>query len=154
MFQSALPLLVAVVFTGAATAAEVAKGKPLTMADVLASSEPSDWRPLDPENTIYLELSTGRVVFELAPTFAPQHVANIKALAREHYYDGLAIIRAQDNYVVQWGDADVDKPESARTIHHAKKTLAAEFDRSLDKRFRSRGCRMGMCMPARLVFPE
>ena len=53
------------------------------MADVLASSEPSDWRSLDPENTLYMDLASGRIVIELAPAFAPQHVVNVKALARE-----------------------------------------------------------------------
>jgi len=42
------------------------------------------------------------VVIELAPEFAPNHVANIKTLAHEKYWDGLAIIRVDDNYVVQW----------------------------------------------------
>ena len=70
------------------------------IADAVKASKPSDWRPLDPDNTLYLELPSGRVVMELAPEFAPQHVANIKALVAEQYYDGLAIIRAQDNWVV------------------------------------------------------
>ena len=96
--------------------------KPKTMADVLARSMPSDWRALDPENTLYLELATGRVVIELAPAFAPRHTANIKALVREHYFDALAIVRVQDNYVVQWAD-----PESTREIRNAKRTLPAEF---------------------------
>src|SRR5205814_392139 len=106
--------------------------KPPTMAEVLASSKPGDWRQLDPENTLYLELANGRVVIELAPAFAPAHVANVKALAREHYYDGLAIVRVQDNYVVQWADPDADKPASARKIQNAKRTLPGEFDRSID----------------------
>jgi peptidylprolyl isomerase len=116
----------------AAFGAEATKSKPLTMADVLAASKPGDWRPLDPENTLYVELPSGRVVIELAPSFAPQHVANVKALAREHYFDGLAILRAQDNYVVQWGDPDAEKPELKRKIQNAKPTLPAEFDRALD----------------------
>ncbi len=102
------------------------------MADVLAASRPDDWRPLDPENTLYFELATGRVVIELAPTFAPNHVANVKALAREHYYDGLAILRVQDNYVAQWGDPHSDQPHLARKVVHAKRTLPAEFDHALD----------------------
>jgi len=106
---------------------------PIT-ADVLAASAPGDWRPLDPENTLYMELASGRVVIELAPAFAPNHVANVKALARERYYDGLAIVRVQDNYVAQWADPDADKPELARKIQHAHKTLQAEFDRALDPR--------------------
>ena len=102
------------------------------MAYVLAQSKPADWRPLDPENTLYIELAAGRVIIELAPAFAPQHVANVKALAREKYYDGLAIVRAQDNYVVQLADPDAEKPERARKIKSAQKTLAPEFDRAFD----------------------
>jgi peptidylprolyl isomerase len=95
-----------------------------TMADVLAASKPSDWRPLDPENTLYMDLPTGRVVIELQPEFAPKHVANLRALARAGYFDGLAITRSQENYVVQWGQADADKP-----MGEAKKSLPPEFTR-------------------------
>lgn len=102
--------------------------KPLTMTDVIAASKPSDWRPLDADNTLYVELPSGRVVIELAPAFAPNHVANIKALVRENYFDGLAIIRSHDNYVVQWGD-----PDGKREIKNAKKTLPAEFFVPIDK---------------------
>jgi len=102
------------------------------MADVLAASKPGDWRALDPENTLYMDLAVGRVVIELAPTFAPLHVANVKALAREKYYDGLAIVRVQDNYVVQWADPGAENPERARKIQHAQRNLPAEFERSLD----------------------
>jgi peptidylprolyl isomerase len=102
------------------------------MAEILSTSQPGDWRPLNPENTLYLELPSGRVVIELAPAFAPNHVANVKALVREHYFDGLAIVRVQDNYVVQWADPNAEKPELARKIQHAKRTLPPEFERSLD----------------------
>jgi peptidylprolyl isomerase len=103
-----------------------------TMAEVLAASQPGDWRPLDPEKTLYLELAAGRIVIELAPDFAPHHVANVKALAREHYFDGLAVVRCQDNYVVQWADPNAEKPELKKPIQHAQATLAPEFDRELD----------------------
>jgi peptidylprolyl isomerase len=105
-----------------------------TMAEILTSSKPADWRSLDPENVLYLELPSGRVVIELAPDFAPQHVANVKALVHEHYFDGLAIVRVQDNYVVQWADPDAEKPESARKIQHARRTLPPEFERSIDRK--------------------
>src|SRR5579864_4621727 len=101
--------------------------RPKTMADVLAASKPSDWRALDPQNTLYMELATGRVVIELAPRFAPNHVATIRALAREHYYDGLVIERVQDDYVVQWGDPDDRRPTGT-----VPRSLAAEFSRSSD----------------------
>jgi peptidylprolyl isomerase len=111
-------LMAAVAFPAGAAAAGP------TMAEVLAASKPADWRPLDPENTLYLELPAGRVVMELAPDFAPRHVANIRTLAREQFFDGLAIVRVQDNYVVQWGDPDGNRP-----VGDAQKTLAAEFTR-------------------------
>ncbi|MFO1394365.1 MAG: peptidylprolyl isomerase [Steroidobacteraceae bacterium] len=96
--------------------------KPKTMADVIAASSPSDWRPLAPENTIYLDLGTGRVVIELAPAFAPEHAANIRALVRGGYFDGLSVIRSQDNFVVQWAD-----PDGKRPLGDARATLPPEF---------------------------
>jgi peptidylprolyl isomerase len=99
--------------------------RPLTTADVIATSSPSDWRPLDPQNTVYLELPAGRVIIELATQFAPHHASNIQALAREGYFDGTAIVRSQDNYVVQWAD-----PDGKRPVKNAQKTLAAEFERT------------------------
>jgi peptidylprolyl isomerase len=110
----------------ASPAAADAAGKPLTAAEVLAASTPADWRGLDAHNTLYLELASGRVIIELAPRFAPNHVANVEALARGRYFDDLAIVRAQDNYVVQWADPDGKKPVGA-----AQRTLAAEFERPL-----------------------
>src|SRR5260221_10742172 len=101
----------------------VLAAKPLNMTEVLAASSPSDWRPLDPDNTLYVELPGGRVVIELAPAFAPLHVANIKTLARSKYFDGLSIIRVQDNYVAQWGD-----PGNRHPIPPGIGKIAPEFD--------------------------
>jgi peptidylprolyl isomerase len=113
----------AVVIAGPASAAEPGEdAAPMTSAQVLASMSPSDWRPLDEQNTLYLELESGRVIIELAPAFAPAHVANIRTLVRQKYFDGLAVIRAQDNYVVQWGD-----PDGQRTLGEASETLPPEF---------------------------
>ena len=97
-----------------------------TAAEVLSASSPSDWRALDPQETLYLELPVGRVIIEMAPVFAPNHVANVTALAREGYFDGLAFMRSQDDYVVQWGDAPGKKP-----LQKAVRTLPAEFERPL-----------------------
>jgi peptidylprolyl isomerase len=112
------------------TVAATAAAPPATTAEVLAATRPADWRPLDPEHTLYLELASGRVVVELAPAFAPRHAANIRALVRGRYFDGLAIVRAQDNYVVQWGDPDGDDAAKRRDVGTAKRTLPAEFTRS------------------------
>ncbi len=94
---------------GPASAPELA-AKPVTVADLLAGSPAADWRVPNPDDTLYLELAHGRVVIELATRVVPQHAANIKALARAHYFDGLAIIRVQDNYVVQWDDETHRRP--------------------------------------------
>ena len=110
----------------AAAAPAAPAAKPQTTAEVLATSSPSDWRTLDPQSTLYLELPVGRVIIELAPVFAPNHVANVVALAREQYFDGLAFMRSQDDYVVQWGDAGGKKP-----LQKAQRTLPAEFERPL-----------------------
>src|SRR5690348_10651619 len=112
---------------GAAHAAAEPAKKPLTTAEVLAASGPADWRPLEPLHTLYLELASGRVVIELAPQFAPHHVQNVEALSRGQYFDGLDVVRSQENYVVQWADPTGKRPVPAGST----RTLAAEFERPL-----------------------
>ncbi|MBA5607715.1 peptidylprolyl isomerase [Duganella sp. FT3S] len=124
---AALALALATVPALAAkTKADADAGLPVkpTVADIVKASSPADWRPLDPDNTLYMELPGGRVVIELAPDFAPQNVANIKLLAREHYYDGQSVVRSQDNYVAQWGDADEAHPKPLKT---ARDKVPGEF---------------------------
>jgi len=107
----------------AAGALADASGTPRrTTAEVVAAAGPGDWRTPDPANTVYLQLATGRVVIELASDFAPQHAENIKTLVREGYFDGLAVIRSQDNFVVQWGDA-----EGKRPLKSARSSVPPEF---------------------------
>jgi len=99
-----------------------------TMVSVLEESSPTDWRTPDPENMLYMQLPGGRVVFELAPQFAPQHIANIRTLVADRFFNGLAIVRSQDNYVAQWGDPNGESA-NARTLGDAQATLAPEFYR-------------------------
>jgi hypothetical protein len=66
-------------------------------------------------------------VIELDPVFAPEHAANIEKLVREKYFDGLAVVRSHDNYVVQWGDPDGDDPKKARPLGAARATVAPEL---------------------------
>lgn len=58
----------------------------------------------DLENTIYLDLKDGRVVIELRPDLAPNHVARIKELTRQGFYDGLKWHRVIDGFMAQTGD--------------------------------------------------
>jgi len=97
---------------------------PGTMAAVVAASKADDWRPLDPERTLYLDLESGRVVFELAPLFAPLHLANLRLLSKAGWFDGLSINRVQDNFVTQWGD-----PTSQRPLGKAEAKVSPEFER-------------------------
>ena len=119
-----------------AFAQPVAPKSKSTYAEVLATATPADWRPLDVENTLYMDLPTGRVVIELSAAYAPAHAANVRALVREGYFDGLTILRSQDNYVVQWGDPESENPApgKARAMKQGKKSLAPEYTRAMDNK--------------------
>ena len=103
---------------------------PRSSAEVLAQSPAADWRSPEPENLLVMDLTSGTVIIELAPSFAPAHVANLRTLARQHYFDGLKILRVQDNYVTQWGDPAEAEAER-RPLGEAKPSLAPEFSRPL-----------------------
>jgi peptidylprolyl isomerase len=103
------------------------------MQQVLDASNGTDWRTPDPRDTLYLDLASGRVVIELAASYAPLHVANIRTLAHEHYFAGLAILRVQDNFVTQWGDPNAEDKDKARSLGKASKTIAPEFERAMSK---------------------
>ena len=116
-------------FAAAQTTAAPAKKK--SAKDIIDAAPASAWRTLDPGDTLYMELPGGRVVIELAPGFAPAHVANIKTMARGGFWNGLGIYRAQDNFVVQFGDADADDKAKARAFpKETKDKLPAEFTRN------------------------
>jgi len=100
-----------------------------TTQEVLDASRPDDWRRPDPASTLYLDLDGGRVVIELAPAFAPAHVDNIRTLAREGFWNGTAVYRSHDNFVVQFGDPHADDPQRARPLGGALAHLPAEFER-------------------------
>jgi cyclophilin family peptidyl-prolyl cis-trans isomerase len=123
--KSIMPAVLALALPLAALAAPTKELPPKpTVSDIVKASPQADWRQLDPANTLYMDLPTGRVIIELAPAFAPNHAANIRTMAKEGYWDGLWIYRTQDNFVVQWGDPREDKPKAIGT---AKAKLEQEF---------------------------
>jgi len=63
-------------------------------------------RAADPDNTLYIDLKDGRVVIEMYPKLAPKHVAQIKALALAHKYDGVVFHRVIAGFMAQTGDPD------------------------------------------------
>lgn len=99
------------------------EGKTPSPAEVIASSKPEEWRALDPENTLYMDFPQGRVIIEMAPQFAPNHVANVKALSREGFFLNGAVTRVQDNFVTQWAQA----AEPPRPPKVGVEKLNAEF---------------------------
>jgi hypothetical protein len=119
--------LVALLLVG--LAAQAAPAPRISQADIIKQSAPGDWRRLDPEQTLVMEINGQQVILELAPRFAPQHAANIRTLAREGYYTGSAVVRVQDNYVTQWADpADDEKEkEKLKPLGTARASLPAEF---------------------------
>ncbi len=78
----------------------------------------------DPENTIYLDLPAGRVVIQLLPALAPNHVARIKELTRRKFYDGLSFHRVIPGFMAQTGDPQGDGTGGSG------KELKAEFSRT------------------------
>ena len=111
------------------------KGKDTpSFAQILAESKRSEWRRPDPQDLLVMRLPSGRVVMELDPAYAPLHVANIRTLVRERYFDGVAIVRVQDDFVEQWDDPetlDGGDPHKVRSLGGAKATLPPEFTRTI-----------------------
>ena len=95
----------------------------------------------DLENTLYIDLPKGRVTVELRPDLAPQHVARVKELAREGFYDGTPFHRVIDGFMAQGGD-----PTGTGTGGSKKPNLRAEF--SKEKHIR------GTCSMARSSSPD
>jgi len=121
----------AVLAPATAAAADASPAKPRTSGDIVREAPASAWRTPDPNDVLLMTLPTGTVWIELAPRFAPRHAANIRTLVAQHYFDGLAVLRVQDNFVTQWGDPEGDKPDKAHPLGKASKTLAPEFERAI-----------------------
>jgi len=95
----------------------------------------------DPENTLLLELDTGRAVIRLRPDLAPEHVARIKELAREGFYDGVVFHRVIEGFMAQGGD-----PTGTGYSGSDKPNLKAEFSSAPHVR--------GVCSMARSANPN
>jgi len=89
----------------------------------LTLSTPAAEAAHDPENTLIMELASGRVVIEMLPEVAPNHVARIKELARQGFYDGIVFHRVIEGFMAQTGD-----PTGTGTGGSGQK-LKAEFSR-------------------------
>ena len=105
-------------------------GDALEPSAVIKAAPADAWRSVSPENLLVMELADGaRVAIELAPDFAPVHVANIRALAKAGWWNNAAVYRVQDNYVAQWGVNEAPTPLPAGVI----KAPPAEYTRDAAK---------------------
>ncbi|MEI7931788.1 MAG: peptidylprolyl isomerase [Alphaproteobacteria bacterium] len=95
----------------------------------------------DPENTLVLSLDTGDVTIELRPDLAPGHVARIKELTREGFYDGVVFHRVIPGFMAQGGD-----PTGTGRSGSSKPNLKAEFSKEPHVR--------GVCSMARTNMPD
>ena len=122
-----LPALLAAALAALAAPAIAQAPKPVTPGAILARAPASDWQAVEPDDLLVIDLyKGGRVIIQLAPAFAPAHVANIRALARGHWYDNLFIERVQDDYVTQWGDPSGKKALPKGVAEHPP----AEYERA------------------------
>jgi peptidylprolyl isomerase len=101
----------------AAQAPAPAPPKKLTPNDVVNSAPRSAWVRIPAEDLLVMTLDGGgRVVVQLAPDFAPAHVANIRKLALSTYWQGASVYRVQDNYVAQWGLGEIERALPAGVV--------------------------------------
>jgi peptidylprolyl isomerase len=74
------------------------------VAAAIAATRPAAAQGADPQNTVYLDTKDGRITIRLRPDLAPKHVAQIKALVKKHFYDGIVFHRVIDGFMAQTGD--------------------------------------------------
>jgi peptidylprolyl isomerase len=89
----------------------------MTPPEAIAAAPASAWRAIPADDLLVMTLDGGaRVIIQLAPDFAPVHVANIRRFATANYWQGAAVYRVQDNYVAQWGINEAKRALSAGAV--------------------------------------
>jgi peptidylprolyl isomerase len=92
------------------------------VAAAIAATRPAAAQGNDPQNTVYLDTKDGRITIRLRPDLAPKHVAQMKALVKKHFYDGIVFHRVIDGFMAQTGD-----PTGTGTGKSDLPNLKAEF---------------------------
>ena len=103
--------------------ASIAAVLALTAASAASAQQASDWRTPDPDNVLVIETNKGRVIVEMTPEVAPNHVARVRELAKAHFYDNLTFFRVIDSFMAQTGD-----PKNDGTGGSELPNLQAEFN--------------------------
>ncbi len=122
MIRTLLISSAVLVLAGSALAATKAAPPVPTVPPEPGVPTAADWRTPDPENVLVIDTSKGRVLVELSPEVAPNHVIRVKELTRSGLYNGRAFFRVIDVFMAQTGD-----PLDTGTGNSDKPDLAAEF---------------------------
>ena len=107
----------------------------------------------DPENTIIMETTKGKVVIQLLPDLAPGHVARIKELAREGAYDGVVFHRVIEDFMAQTGDVKFGKQGGA-DFNPARAGMGGSEKPDLKAEFSNMSHVRGTCSMARSQMPN
>lgn len=107
----------------------------------------------DPENTIVMETTKGKVVIELLPDLAPGHVARIKELAREGAYDGVVFHRVIEDFMAQTGDVKFGKT-GGKDFNPARAGMGGSEKPDLKAEFSNMSHVRGTCSMARSQNPN
>jgi cyclophilin family peptidyl-prolyl cis-trans isomerase len=96
-----------------------------TPNEIVAAAPAADWVKIAPEDLLVMDLAADeagkarRVVIQLIPApFSQGWTDNIRTLVKAHWYDGIAVVRVQDNYVVQWGDPHGEEEGRGKPLPH------------------------------------
>ena len=122
-------LVAAALVAAAPLGAQDKPPEPVTPASVIAASQPSEWKAIEPADLLVMALAPDRdgksreVVIQLMPPpFSQGWVGNVRTLAKAHWWDGTSVYRVVDNWVAQWGDGEDDEatakplPEGLREV--------------------------------------
>ena len=121
------------------SAIAIARDKPAEPSPAaLAAPTAADFRTPDPQNVLVIDTNKGRVIVEMVPVVAPDHVARIRELTREGFYDGKLFFRVVDGFMAQTGDPNNDgsggsaKPDlaAAFTFRRGPETMTVAADRA------------------------
>jgi peptidylprolyl isomerase len=135
-------LAVTALFTSHLAAADAPKGR--TPNDIVDAAPVAEWTRIAASDLVVMDLAPDakgrarRVVIQLMPApFSQGWIGNIRKLVAARWFDGIAVVRVQDNYVVQWGDPDGETPGKAKSLPAEMQTVPEqEYVRPVDQGLR------------------
>ncbi|HEV7383797.1 MAG TPA: peptidylprolyl isomerase [Phenylobacterium sp.] len=124
MRTALLAACAAAVAVSASAAPQKPPAAPIAAAKPAGASAPgpADWRSPDPNDVLVIDTNKGRIIVEMVPEVAPQHVARMRELAHENFFDGQRFFRVIEDFMDQTGD-----PQNSGQGGSSKPNVPAEF---------------------------